>query len=127
MIRGIRGATTVEVNEEEVILDATEKLLEEMITKNQIEPEGVAQIIVTVTHDLTATFPAKALRRFEGWKFVPIMCALEIPVPNSLPKCIRIMITADTDIPQAEVEHIYLGKAVMLRPDLQLTNNEDSR
>ncbi|WP_078428495.1 chorismate mutase [Alkalihalobacterium alkalinitrilicum] len=127
MIRGIRGATTVEVNEENVILDATEKLLEALITKNHIEPEDVAQIIVTVTHDLNATFPAKALRRFEGWKFVPIMCALEIPVPNSLPMCIRVMITAETDVPQAEVEHIYLEQAVTLRPDLQLTNKDDSR
>ncbi|WP_216829246.1 chorismate mutase [Alkalihalobacterium elongatum] len=127
MIRGIRGATTVEVNEEEVILDATEKLLEQLISKNEIKPEDVAQIIVTVTHDLTATFPAKALRRFEGWKFVPIMCALEVPVPNSLPMCIRVMITAETDVPQSEVEHIYLENAVSLRPDLQLTNKEDSR
>ncbi|MDE5411922.1 MAG: chorismate mutase [Bacillaceae bacterium] len=127
MIRGIRGATTVEVNEEEVILDATEKLLETIITKNGVKPEDVAQIVVTVTHDLNATFPAKALRRFEGWKFVPIMCALEIPVPNSLPMCIRVMITAETDVPQSEVEHIYLENAISLRPDLQLTNKEDSR
>ncbi|MFV8828369.1 chorismate mutase [Alkalihalobacterium sp. APHAB7] len=127
MIRGIRGATTVEVNEEEVILDATEKLLETMIIKNGIKSEDVAQIVVTVTQDLNATFPAKALRRFEGWKFVPIMCALEIPVPNSLPMCIRVMITAETDVPQSEVEHIYLENAISLRPDLQLTNKEDSR
>ncbi|KKI88786.1 chorismate mutase [Bacillus sp. SA1-12] len=121
MIRGIRGATTVNENEEAVILKATEELIHEMIQKNNIEPENVAQVIMTVTEDLTATFPAKALRSLEGWKYVPVMCMLEIPVPNSLPKCIRIMMTVETSEKQKNINHVYLAEAVKLRPDLSFT------
>ncbi|MGM7721920.1 chorismate mutase [uncultured Metabacillus sp.] len=121
MIRGIRGATTVNENEETVMLKATEELIHEMIQKNKIEPENVAQVIMTVTEDLTATFPAKALRSLEGWKYVPVMCMQEIPVPNSLPKCIRIMMTVETSEKQENINHVYLEEAVKLRPDLSIT------
>src|SRR5687767_935704 len=86
LIRGIRGATTVNENEEDVILKATEELIHEMIRKNDIRPENVAQVIMTVTEDLTATFPAKALRTLSGWTYVPVMRMQEIPVPNGLGK-----------------------------------------
>jgi chorismate mutase len=120
LIRGIRGATTVNENEEIVILKATEELIHEMIRKNDIRPENVAQVIITVTEDLTATFPAKALRTLKGWTFVPVMCMQEIPVPNSLVKCIRIMMTVETNEKQENIHHVYLEEAVKLRPDLSI-------
>lgn len=124
LVRGIRGAITVKENEEEAILNATERLLKKIIEANQIEAENVCHVIITVTTDLNATFPAKALRRIDGWKYVPVMCATEIPVPNSLEKCIRLMLTVNTDKSQKEIHHVYLEEAVKLRPDLQLTNDE---
>lgn len=122
MVRGIRGAITVTNNEEKEILKATELLLKEIIEKNQLDPKLVAHIIITVTEDLDATFPAKALRSFSEWIYVPVMCSREIPVQNSLSKCIRVMLTVNTDVPQEKIKHIYLGEAVHLRPDLQLTD-----
>jgi chorismate mutase len=121
LIRGIRGATTVNENDEAVMLKATEELIHEMICKNNIQPEDVAQVIMTVTDDLTATFPAKALRTLKGWMYVPVMCMQEIPVPNSLEKCIRIMMTVETIEKQENIHHVYLGNAVKLRPDLSMT------
>lgn len=118
MIRGIRGAITVEENESQLILEATSKLLVDMIKKNNINPERVAQVIMTVTDDLDATFPAKALRAIEGWTFVPVMCMREIPVPNSLEKCVRVMMTVETDVSQEKIQHVYLEGAISLRPDL---------
>jgi chorismate mutase len=120
LIRGIRGATTVNENREDVILKATEELIHEMIRKNDIRPENVAQVIMTVTEDLTATFPAKALRTLRGWTYVPVMCMKEIPVPNSLGKCIRIMMTVETNEKQENIHHVYLEEAVKLRPDLSI-------
>jgi chorismate mutase len=120
LIRGIRGATTVIENKEDVILKATEELIHEMIRKNDIRPENVAQVIMTVTEDLTATFPAKALRTLRGWTYVPVMCMKEIPVPNSLGKCIRIMMTVETNEKQENIHHVYLEEAVKLRPDLSI-------
>ncbi|WNF38034.1 chorismate mutase [Bacillaceae bacterium IKA-2] len=123
MVRGIRGAITVTNNEEKEILTATEQLLKEVIEKNQIDPNLVAHVIITVTEDIDAMFPAKALRSFPAWRYVPVMCSREIPVPNSLPKCIRLMLTVNTDVAQNEINHIYLREAVHLRPDLQLTDS----
>lgn len=122
MVRGIRGAITVTNNDEKEILIATERLLKEVIIKNQIDPSFVAHVMITVTEDLNATFPAKALRSFSDWTYVPVMCSREIPVQNSLPMCIRVMLTVNTDVAQEEIKHIYLERAVNLRPDLRLTD-----
>jgi chorismate mutase len=118
VIRGVRGATTVEGNQEHVIIAETEKLLKEMISKNNINPEEVASIFISVTEDLDQVFPAKALRMFEGWTHVPVMCMREIPVPGSLAMCIRVMMHVNTAKNQKDIHHIYLERAVQLRPDL---------
>ncbi|MBS4191032.1 chorismate mutase [Bacillus sp. FJAT-49705] len=118
MIRGVRGATTVNDDNEIEIVQATEILLRKMIEENEIEAELVASVFISVTEDITAVFPAKAMRLIEGWKYVPVMCMREIPVASSLPKCIRVMIHVNTNIPQKEISHIYLGGAISLRPDL---------
>ncbi|HZH60306.1 MAG TPA: chorismate mutase [Metabacillus sp.] len=120
MIRGIRGAITVTEDNEQQILQATNKLLKEMIKKNNIQPENVAQVLITVTEDLISTFPAKALRNLEGWTFVPVMCMQEIPVAGSLQMCIRVMMTVNTEIKQNKINHVYLEGATVLRPDLSV-------
>jgi chorismate mutase len=118
MIRGIRGAITADRNTEEAILYATEELLAKMIETNQIHSDSVASILISTTEDLNATFPAKALRKLEGWTYVPVMCMREIPVPGSLKSCIRIMMHVNTEKEQNEITHIYLKEAKVLRPDL---------
>ncbi|WP_374718502.1 chorismate mutase [Parageobacillus toebii] len=125
MIRGIRGAITVERNEAEEIVDATETLLKEMIRANDVTASDVSFVLISVTEDITAAFPAQALRRIEGWTYVPVMCMREIPVPNSLPRCIRVMMTVETTKKQEEISHIYLRDAVTLRPDLSLTKKSE--
>lgn len=116
-MRGIRGATTVEVNEEGVILAATSELLQEIVKENQIIPTDICSIWITVTQDLDATFPAKVIREMAGWELVPLMCSLEVPVKGSLEKCIRFMVHVNTDKQQSEIRHVYLGRARALRPD----------
>ncbi|MFD2655380.1 chorismate mutase [Gracilibacillus thailandensis] len=118
MIRGIRGATTVKNNDADEIVQATKEMIEAMARVNDIDPETIASVMISVTSDLNATFPAKALRLIDGWKYVPVMCMPEIDVPGSLPKCIRVMMTVNTSKSQKEIEHIYLNDAVKLRPDL---------
>lgn len=118
MVRGVRGATTIEDNTKRAIISATEKLVREMITANNIKATDVAQILVSTTEDINACFPAAAVRLIEGWMYVPVMCMREIPVPDSLPLCIRVMMTVNTDIEQSEITHIYLERAISLRPDL---------
>ncbi|MCK0472118.1 chorismate mutase [Halalkalibacter sp. APA_J-10(15)] len=122
MVRGVRGATTVQANTVEDITKETFVLVNEMIAKNKLEPEMVAHVLFTVTEDLNEAFPAKVLRELHGWEYVPVVCAQEIPVPESLPLCVRVLMTVNTDQSQSDIEHIYLNDAVKLRPDLSLTN-----
>jgi chorismate mutase len=118
LIRGVRGAITVDQNTEEEIINATEELLVKVIEENQIQPDSVASVFVSTTADINAAFPAKALRKFEGWTYVPVMCMQEMPVPNSLELCVRIMMHVNTTQSQDEIIHVYLKGAKILRPDL---------
>jgi chorismate mutase len=117
-IRGIRGATTVSADQPELILQATRELLEAILEENeQMQPEDIASAIFTVTDDLVSTFPAQAARQM-GWDLVPMLCACEIPVPESLPHVIRVLVHWNTEMPQSKIVHVYLRDAVRLRPDL---------
>ena len=117
-IRGIRGATTVPADDPELILQATRELLEEILEENEtMLPEDIASAFFTVTDDLVSTFPAQAARQM-GWGLVPMLCACEIPVTNSLPRVIRVLVHWNTEVPQNEITHVYLRDAVKLRPDL---------
>ena len=117
-IRGIRGATTVPADEPDLILQATRELLEEILVENEtMQSEDIASAFFTVTEDLVSTFPAQAARQM-GWSLVPMLCAREIPVTNSLPRVIRVLVHWNTEIPQNEITHVYLRDAVKLRPDL---------
>jgi chorismate mutase len=118
MIRGVRGATTVSKNQEDEIVSSTEDLLKKMIELNNITPESVASVFISTTDDITAVFPAKAVRKFKDWTYVPVMCMREIPVPGSLKMCIRVMMHVNTNINQNKLNHVYLKEAKMLRPEL---------
>lgn len=116
-VRGIRGATCAEGNSQEAIWSATRELLQEMLSGNHIVPEDIASIMFTVTDDLDAAYPAKAARDL-GLVAVPLMCSREIPVPGSVPKCIRVLMLVNTTKSQEDLVHVYLKDAQSLRPDL---------
>ena len=115
--RGIRGATTVDRNEREAILDATRELLEHMVRANDIRAEDVATAWFTTTPDLNADFPAIAARHL-GWTHVALMDAHHMNVPGALPMCLRVMLLVNTTRRQEEIVHVYLRGARVLRPDL---------
>ncbi|WP_166823644.1 chorismate mutase [Thalassoroseus pseudoceratinae] len=117
-VRGIRGATSVTVDEPEEVLAATRELLEEILSANRIDHfEDIVSAIFTTTEDLSSTFPAEAARRL-GMSQVPLLCAREIPVSGSMPMCIRVLLHVNTEQTQAEMRHIYLREARRLRPDV---------
>lgn len=119
MLRGVRGAITIEENTEAAIVEATKGMMDELISSNRIEADKVASVFISVTEEIDAAFPAKALRLLEGWTYVPVMCMREIPVVSSLEKCIRVMVHVNTDKKQEDIHHVYLEKAIVLRPDLK--------
>lgn len=118
MIRGFRGATTVSENIEAEMMDATKNVLTEMVKENKIAPSDISHVFFSVTDDLNAAFPAKVARELPGWTHVPVMCMQEIAVPNSLKKCIRVMLVAKTNVAQDKITHVFQNDAVKLRPDL---------
>ncbi|MDP4096643.1 chorismate mutase [Paenibacillus sp. P96] len=123
--RGIRGATTVSQNDEQEILEATGQLLSEMVKRNELDPEYISNIWITMTQDLNAAFPARAIRQLEGWDLVPLMCSVEIDVKGGLSKCIRLLIQVNTEKSQREMKHVYLNGAQVLRPDLAAASRSD--
>jgi chorismate mutase len=118
MVRGLRGATTVEQDDAETVLEATKTLVAEMVKVNRIAPSDIISVLISTTTDIKSTFPAKAVRTIDGWNYVPVMCTHEMDVLGSMPLCIRALMHVNTDISQTDVKHIYQNEAVKLRPDL---------
>ena len=116
-LRALRGAITVEANEPDAILSATEELLRELMDRNGLAPEDLVSCIFTCTGDLDAEFPAVAARRL-GLDSVPLLCASEVPVPGAMPRVIRLLVHYHAPAAHAPV-HAYLGAAQALRSDLQ--------
>jgi chorismate mutase len=113
----LRGATSVDRNDADAILGATEWLMREIMKRNTIGPGDVVSCIFTTTSDLNAEFPAVAARRL-GFDRVPLLCAQEIEVPGSLPRVIRVLIHYYAG-DEHEARHVYLGEARALRTDLE--------
>lgn len=116
--RGIRGATTVESNTREAILDAAREMLSEIIRRNGFETEDVASAYFSTTPDLNAEFPAVSARNDFGWHHAALMCGHEMYVPGSLQMCLRVMVIVNTEKAQKEMQHVFLRGAAALRPDL---------
>ncbi len=112
----LRGANSVERNDSESILAATDELMRELMVRNDLAPGAMVSAIFTLTADLDAQFPAVAARAL-GLNRVPLMCAREIPVPGSLPRVVRTLLHYYA--PQEhEPKHVYLRAAKVLRTDL---------
>ena len=116
--RGIRGAITVTTDLPDLILAATQELLGAILRANpSLQSKDIASALFSTTDDLVSVYPALAARQM-GWEHVPMMCAREIPVPVSLPRCIRVLVQWNTERAQTAIKHVYLREAISLRPDL---------
>jgi chorismate mutase len=121
----IRGAIDVAADTPANIRAAVEQLVREIDFRNEIDQSDIVSAMFTLTPDLVSMFPAEAARA-SGWSDVPMLCAAEIAVPRALERCLRVLVHAY--LPQAKhVEHVYLGAAVRLRPDLHIANLDSSR
>lgn len=118
LVRGVRGATSVDKNEPADILERVEELLVTMVEANEIKIEDIAAVTFSSTADLNSAFPAIAARNL-GWIEVPLFGTQEIDCPTALPRCIRVLILLNTDLPQNAIKHSYLREAAVLRPDVK--------
>jgi chorismate mutase len=120
-VRGVRGATTAFENTADSITEATEELLRELVTINDLDPQEIAFCYLTTTSDLNAEFPALAARKI-GWLDVPLLCGhdmnIKLPNPRGVPMCIRVLILYNTPRPQQSMRFAYLRGAQTIKADL---------
>lgn len=117
-MRGIRGAITISKNTSEEILQASEKIVREMLVANHLDIDQIGACLFSATDDITEAFPAAGARRIEGFEFVPLFDARQMDVTNGLPLCIRVLMLVETSASSHEIHHVYLGEAKNLRRDL---------
>lgn len=118
MIAAIRGATTVDENDKELIYSATEELMSEILKLNAVNIDDIVSVVFTATNDLDKAYPAVAVRKL-GITNAALMCVQEMHVQGSLRKCIRVMVTVEGDYKRDALKYVYLRNAVGLRPDLK--------
>lgn len=116
-MKAIRGAHTAQANTAEAIRSCTLEMLQAIMAANDLAAEEIVSATFTATKDLNAAYPAKFARELPGWDQVPLFCVQEMAVEGSLPSCIRVMLLTEQDR-TAAVQHVYLGEAKRLRPDL---------
>ena len=116
-IRAIRGATQLSVDSASEMTEAVTELLTQLFTKNNIGNQDLVSILFTATPDLKSEFPAAAARNLDLGG-VPLICASELDVSGALERVVRVMVHAYSESERAEINHIYLRGAVVLRPDL---------
>ncbi|HEV1998389.1 MAG TPA: chorismate mutase [Candidatus Dormibacteraeota bacterium] len=128
-VRGIRGATTVDSDSAEEIIEATGEMLKQLIEANHIQPEEIAGAWFTTTRDVNSEFPAIAARKL-GWTEVPLLCGHEMEVdasnPRSIPRCIRVLVMLNTEKPASAMTFIYLRGAAAIKQDLDQLRNADA-
>ena len=123
-VRAIRGATQLEDDSREHMLERVAEMVTDVMRSNDLQVEDFISIIFTATSDLTSEFPAYAARRL-GFDDVPLICARELEIEGSMPRVVRLMAHVETELPRAEVTHVYLHGAAHLRRDLSRTTSHD--
>jgi chorismate mutase len=116
-VRAIRGAIQVDADSRDEVLEATTELLQGVLERNALTPDDLISVVFTATPDLTSEFPAYAARQM-GITDVPLLCCCEIDVPGAMPRVLRLLAHVETDLPRADLRHVYLRGAAALRTDL---------
>jgi len=118
-IIAVRGATTVENNTIDQIASKSVELIKAIIKENAVKSHDIISITISSTADITALYPAKAIRESGLLDDTPLFSCLEPPIDGALPLCIRVMLMCESE---SEAKHIYLHNAKILRPDIANKN-----
>ncbi len=118
LLRALRGAVVITEDTPDEVASQVEALLRESFAQNGIATEDLVSIVFTATDDIRSAFPAQAARERLGLADVPLLCAREMKVDGALPCVIRMLAHFYTEHDRHEVQHVYLGSATSLRPDL---------
>ncbi len=118
-MRGIRGAITVGEDTDKEIWQAAKILLAQILRRNKITPADIGACIFSTTKDLTAGFPTRGARQMPDFDMVPLFDTQQMEVDGAIDHCIRVLLLVDTERKQSDIQHVYMGRALELRPDLR--------
>jgi chorismate mutase len=116
-VRAVRGATQLDDDIREHMLERVAEMVLDVMESNGLVVDDFISVIFTATSDLVSEFPAYAARRL-GFGDVPLICARELEIAGSMPRVVRMMAHVETDLPRADITHVYLHGAAHLRRDL---------
>ena len=116
-VRAIRGATQLEEDVRDHMRERVAEMVTDVMEANGLEVDDFISVIFTATSDLVSEYPAYAARRL-GFGEIPLICARELEIDGSMPRCVRMMAHVETDLPRADITHVYLHGAAALRSDL---------
>lgn len=116
-VRAIRGATQLETDTREHMLDRVAEMVRAVMSANDLEVDDFISVVFTATSDLHAEFPAYAARQL-GFDDVPLICARELEIDGSMPRVVRMLAHVETSLGRKDVTHLYLHGAAALRRDL---------
>ncbi|MBZ5734120.1 chorismate mutase [Nocardioides sp. TRM66260-LWL] len=116
-VRAVRGATQLEADTREQMLDRVAEMVTDVMTSNGLVVDDFISVVFTATSDLVSEFPAYAARQL-GFGEIPLLCARELEIAGSMPRVVRMLAHVETDRPRAEITHVYLHGAAALRSDL---------
>jgi chorismate mutase len=116
-VRAVRGATQLDEDVREHMLQRVAEMVLDAMDANGLEVDDFISVIFTATSDLVSEFPAYAARQL-GFGEVPLLCARELEIERSMPRVVRMLAHVETDLPRADVTHVYLHGAATLRSDL---------
>lgn len=113
----IRGAITLKENTVDEIEKNSIFLMEEIITKNNLELTKIKALLFSCTKDITKAYPGAFIRKKFELDKVSIMHFNEMEVENSLNMCMRVTVLSDEE--EREVNFVYLNEAKNLRLDIK--------
>ena len=113
----MRGATQLDVDDRDHMLERVSEMVLDAMSANDLTVDDFISVIFTATGDLHSEFPAYAARQL-GFGEVPLLCARELEIEKSMPRVVRMMAHVETDLERADVTHVYLHGAALLRTDL---------
>ncbi len=116
-VRALRGATQLDADERDHLLDRVAELVREVLGRNGLAADNLVSIVFTATPDLRSEFPAYAARAV-GITDVPLLCAQELDVAGAMPRVVRLLAHVETSLPRDALRHVYLHGARELRTDL---------
>ena len=115
-LTALRGATTSKGDKDYFIKDVVIELIQELITRNNLNQENIISITFTVTSDLTSCFPASIARKYFNFDEVALLDCQQMFVPEDINFCIRLLALVYLESNRQPL-HPYLHGSAKLRPD----------